>query len=389
MSNDTLKTQSLTIDRLRPLLALMVVGLHVRPYYSTGTESFLDGPYEASVILIFRILFSVAVPFFFLISGLYFFNGLDEWDSTVWKDKIRKRAGTVLVPYLLWNFIALVCYPLTRLAGHLVNGAAFPDIIAQINERGLLRLFWNRSLYGSLNHEVTTLFGWTAVTGAPMDAPTLFLRDLMVVILFSPLIWWLIRRLDKSFILIAGMLYLVDLWIPFSGFSSTAFFLFSLGAWLSLTGKDLVLVSRKKPVLQIAISVITMIAAAISLGKNAWIYTISSRLFIIFAIPTLFYTVSVTPCCKKGEKLFNGLFKSSFFIYLIHTILITDAVCWIIDVALHPGNKIVSFILMVLCTLTVFLICHLIWLFMDRFTPRLLKILTGNRSFDRKQQNNK
>lgn len=385
MSDDRLKTQSLTIDRLRPLLALMVVGLHVRPYFISGTASFLDGPYEASVILIFRILFSVAVPFFFLISGLYFFKGLDEWDSSVWKSKIRKRVGSILVPYLLWNFIALLCYPLTRLAGHLVNGAAFPDIITQINERGLLRLFWNRSLYGSFNNEVTTLFGWTSATGAPMDAPTWFLRDLMVVILFTPLIWWLIRHLNKSFILLAGILYVVDLWIPVSGFSSTAFFLFSLGAWLSLTGRDLVLVSEKKPKLQLAISLLTMIIAAISCGRNAWIYTISSRLFIIFAIPTLFHMVSVTPDCEKRKKLFNGLVKSSFFIYLIHTILITDAVCWIFDVALHPGNKTVLFILLALSTLTIYTICHLIWLFMDRFTPRLLKILTGNRSLDRKQ----
>lgn len=385
MSDDRLKTQSLTIDRLRPLLALMVVGLHVRPYFISGTASFLDGPYEASVILIFRILFSVAVPFFFLISGLYFFKGLDEWDSSVWKSKIRKRVGSILVPYLLWNFIALLCYPLTRLAGHLVNGAAFPDIITQINERGLLRLFWNRSLYGSLNNEVTTLFGWTSVTGAPMDAPTWFLRDLMVVILFTPLIWWLIRHLNKSFILLAGILYVVDLWIPVSGFSSTAFFLFSLGAWLSLTGRDLVLVSEKKPSLQLAISLLTMILAAISLGRNTWIYTLSSRLFIIFAIPTLFHIVSVTPNCEKGENLFNGLLKSSFFIYLIHTILITDAVCWIFDVAFRPENKTVLFILLALSTLTIYTICHLIWLFMDRFTPRLLKILTGNRSLDRKQ----
>ena len=76
MSTDEVKLQSETIDRLRPLLALMVVGLHVRPYYITGTETFFDGLYEASVITIYRVFFSIAVPFFFLISGYYFFKGL-------------------------------------------------------------------------------------------------------------------------------------------------------------------------------------------------------------------------------------------------------------------------------------------------------------------------
>ena len=78
MSKDYMKIQSVTIDYLRPLLAIMVVGLHVRPYYTTGTELFFDGTFEALVITIFRVLFSMAVPFFFLISGYFFYQGLGQ-----------------------------------------------------------------------------------------------------------------------------------------------------------------------------------------------------------------------------------------------------------------------------------------------------------------------
>lgn len=383
MNTDRLNTQSITIDRLRPLLALMVVGLHVRPYYTTGTETFFDGVYEASVITVFRILFSVAVPFFFLISGFYFFKGLNEWDTSLWKAKIKKRTGSLLIPYIIWNIIALIGYPLTRLAGCWVKGAPFPDILAQLNERGWLRLFWNRSLYGEVNEGTTNLLGWIVDTGAPMNAPTWFLRDLMVVILFTPLIWWLIRHLGKGFILITGLLYLVDIWIPVSGFSSSAFLLFSIGAWLSLTGKDLVWLSQKKPLLQASIALTLMFVAAITLGRYQWIYNVSSRLFIIFAIPVLFHLTSEMPIRKGLKKITADMSRSSFFVYVVHMVLITDAINWVLLYFIHPQNKAALFILLTISTITVYLVCHLIWLFMSRYMPKTLNILTGNRSVDR------
>ena len=187
MSTDEVKLQSETIDRLRPLLALMVVGLHVRPYYITGTETFFDGLYEASVITIYRVFFSIAVPFFFLISGYYFFKGLDKWDATIWKDKIKKRIGSLLVPYLLWNVIAFAGYFVTRFSGHIIKGAPMPNILAELGERGWLRIFWDRCLYGEIRTAKMNLFGFAVSTSTPMNEPTWFLRDLMVVILFTPL----------------------------------------------------------------------------------------------------------------------------------------------------------------------------------------------------------
>ena len=382
MSTDEVKLQSETIDRLRPLLALMVVGLHVRPYYITGTETFFDGLYEASVITIYRVFFSIAVPFFFLISGYYFFKGLDKWDATIWKDKIKKRIGSLLVPYLLWNVIAFAGYFVTRFSGHIIKGAPMPNILAELGERGWLRIFWDRCLYGEIRTAKMNLFGFAVSTSTPMNEPTWFLRDLMVVILFTPLIWWLIRHFRKNFILIFGLLYLVDLWIPFAGFSSKAFFLFSLGAWLMLNSKNLVSVSRKCPWLQATFSLILLIVSSMSFSTNEWLYCISSRLFILCAIPVLFRFVSKRVAQSGGhpKEIRKSFTKSSFFIYVIHTVLITDAINWAFTSIVHSQNKMVLFVLLTVCTVTVFFTCHTIWLLMNRFTPNLLNILTGNRS---------
>ena len=216
-----------------------------------------------------------------------------------------------------------------------------------------------------------------------MNAPTWFLRDLMVVILFTPLIWWLIRHFGKGFIIITGLLYLIDIWIPVSGFSSSAFFLFSIGAWLSLTGKDLVWLSQKRPLLQAAIALVLMFVAAMTLGSSQLLYLVSSRLFIIFAIPVLFRLTSVVPVQERCQTIIADMSRSSFFVYVVHTVLITDALNWILSYFIHTQNKAVLFILLTISTITVYLVCHLIWLFMDRYMPKTLKLLTGNRSVDR------
>ena len=83
---------------MRPLLAFMVVGLHVRPLYLDGTELFTDSIYDASVITVFKVLFSLAVPAFFMISGYLFFRNLEDWKYPVWKDKLKKRVYSLLIP---------------------------------------------------------------------------------------------------------------------------------------------------------------------------------------------------------------------------------------------------------------------------------------------------
>ena len=151
MSNPLTEIESRTINFLRPLLAIMVVGLHVRPYYSDGTELFADGWYDASVITVFKILFSLAVPAFFLISGYLFFRNLKNWDVTIWKGKIRKRAKTLLCPYVIWNLIAFLGFIITRTAGHIIKGNSSVDLISLLNERGWIRIFWDASSFDLLD----------------------------------------------------------------------------------------------------------------------------------------------------------------------------------------------------------------------------------------------
>ena len=77
----------------------------------------------------------------------------------------------------------------------------------------------------------------------PVDAPLWFVRDLMVVILFAPLIYRILsRRWGGIAVLIIGVCWFLNAGFEIPGISSVSFFFFSTGAWLAIRGYDLTMI---------------------------------------------------------------------------------------------------------------------------------------------------
>ena len=108
--------QSKTIDWLRFPLIVMVVFIHNPGLGDIPDPVELCGENSLSAIdylNLLRISFSsvlprIAVPAFFLISGCLFFARVRAWDNSVYRRKLQKRFATLLIPYVLWNFIHLI-----------------------------------------------------------------------------------------------------------------------------------------------------------------------------------------------------------------------------------------------------------------------------------------
>lgn len=66
-----------------------------------------------------------------------------------------------------------------------------------------------------------------------------FLRDLMVTMVFSPIVYLGVRYLKVLFILCLGILWLINFLPAIPGFSSAAMFYFSFGAYFSIHKKIL------------------------------------------------------------------------------------------------------------------------------------------------------
>lgn len=154
------------------------------------------------------VLTDCAVPMFFVISGYLFF--LRQDDGFTWaqyKAKMLRKCKILLLPFFIWNILGALSYP-----------SRFID--ATLTEK--LLGFWSQRME------------WGSWAG-PWDGPLWFLRDLFVVMLFSPFIYWIIKRIGIWFIVV------MLVWLSFidneslcPGLSGTALLWFSLGSYLSI-----------------------------------------------------------------------------------------------------------------------------------------------------------
>jgi fucose 4-O-acetylase-like acetyltransferase len=114
--SDTIQSQ--VIDLLRFPLIIGVVFIHnASPTFffqgvELGSSSSLP-IYSVCSQLFSQILGSVAVPLFFLISGFLFFLNVD-FNKQIYVKKLCARAKTLLIPYLFWNGLSILCYFVVR-----------------------------------------------------------------------------------------------------------------------------------------------------------------------------------------------------------------------------------------------------------------------------------
>ena len=104
---------SQTISFLRFPLIVAVVYIHFnisrKGISLHGINYGTDNPdwYLFTINLVSSVIASIAVPLFFFISGYLFFLQ-KEFNRQEYLRKLQKRVKTLLVPYLLWNLIAII-----------------------------------------------------------------------------------------------------------------------------------------------------------------------------------------------------------------------------------------------------------------------------------------
>ena len=202
---------SLKIAALRFPLCLGPVLLHLRYLLPAG-------PFA---ILLCASFAHVAVPLFFIFSGYLFYSSF-ELSASCYTAKLRSRATTILVPYLLWNVVAIGFFILKSLV---LTARGLPvDPISSLTAAEL----------------VTRMTGVSAAgNGLPANSPLWYLRDLMVHFALSPAYALLIRRIPKiTLAVLASPFVLATLEIEvlpgriFTWFALEGLFFFVLGFYL-------------------------------------------------------------------------------------------------------------------------------------------------------------
>ncbi len=184
------KIESKTIDALRFPCALLVVFIHVFSSiggYNIGSR----GLYDTTRVLISQGIARLAVPVFLLTAGYLFFQGLEVWEWGSYALKLKKRIRALFIPYILWNLISVIfCFTII-----LIKGGGYNDISVFLTERGGVLCFWNCGRFES--SPLINVLGWEMWDRAfPIDYPLWFVRDLMILNILAPVIYFAVKGLS-------------------------------------------------------------------------------------------------------------------------------------------------------------------------------------------------
>lgn len=380
MDAKTLRTQSL--DLLRFPLAIIIVIIH--------TFSISDLTIRGNVLplksmsafvelnyWIDGFLRGQSVPVYYFISGFVFFLGITLTKDTYLR-KLKNRVHTLLIPYIIWNLVA-VCFTLLKRTPAL--SAFFPatsQTSIVISPIRLLNIFWNatNSIIVVPGAEIADASSQAIF---PANVALWFLRDLMIVVLITPLIYTAIKRYKFIPIAVLGITWFFEpLFI--NGYIcqlTTALFFFSLGAYFSILQKDIIYEFNKffthSIILYTILGVSYVLLMHISPNAAKWVKQLNVLCGLLFAYNISSYLVKNGVC--KANKFFSS---SSFYIYVTHTIINIE-VLKVILIVLKPSSELAiisSFLVSIVVTVGLLLLSYVL---MRKFTPKFLTAITGRK----------
>ena len=185
------------IDLLKVILTVGIVFRHAELVGMEGRSAAFDVFSRGMMGLT-----SICVPLFFVLSGfLYFYKVPEHPDAGYFWGKTRNRFFSLVIPYLIANVFAFLCYAAAyRYAPEMMSGF-FGDE-------------WKKPLF---------IF-WTG----PVNMSLWFIRDLIIACIMAPLFYLLVR-----YARIWGVLALAAVWI-FIGGSHWYNLWFAIGAWAAV-----------------------------------------------------------------------------------------------------------------------------------------------------------
>lgn len=346
------------IDVARCLSNYMIILLHASAVNQYCNQKTL----EASVWnFIYIDVCSTALPVLFMISGFLLFKNYSVSDYT---NKIRRRIGRLVVPYISWNAFFILFY--------LVGSLVVPRLALRVDG---FHLF-------SFSGIVDKMFSLMA---APIDGPLWFIRTLFVYSLISPIIALFLKKVYLRVLFIACVIIL-GAWFAEIGVSprlsltypAYSLLMFFIGGIISKTTFTPVNIFRSKKML--FLSLITL--AIVSIINSIFLSNIVKEVCIIvqyFLKATVFLGVIslIDLSFISKSLLYKKLREMSFFAYSGHFLFCS--------ILLHITAQYFTFIetgRQTILTLIFFVggtsVIYVVFFACKRFCPNILKLFDGD-----------
>ncbi len=329
---------------LRFPLMCLVVFIHL----SYPIDEYLQLPLwcQMSLYLLSDGVSRIAVPLFFLISGFFFFL---NYNNTLYEyiNKLKRRVVTLFVPYVMWNTLYIIHNSIRNTPPQIEN---------------LVTEYWNHN-----------------GTSCPICYPMWFIANLMIIVLFSPLVYVAIKNFNKAILLFLPCLLLLiggpHLSAEIVTFDYCGFIFYSIGAYMAINLRFFKVINVKNGCWGVCcvIFILTFVMDVIQFGCNDFF----SKVKIVSGV---FVVTLLTLHCFRKTRIPRFITSSSFFLFGSH-ILIMRYVKAIVSCMLNTDCPITYILLYVVIVFLTILISLVFFLFVSRFMPSFAKILTGNRNF--------
>lgn len=370
-----------TISILRFPLTVGVVFIHFslsKGLNIHGTFYGLNNPdwFFFVTNFISEVLSKLCVPSFFFISGFLFFREA-YFNKDLYIQKLSTRIRSLFIPFILWNIIG-AAFILCKSTIPFVSNY-YPPIEIRFSFIRLFSTFFN-------NSNNSGLLVYPADFPPPMDIcpiniPLWYVRELMIMVLLSPLTYWIIKKGGKlSIIVLALIWYTTPLLLPkahyFPMFIQALFF-FSWGAFYNIHQINFIHLFREAKYIFCILYLIIAMTDALTKGSTYSLYI--HTLGLLVGIPLVFIIASyIAEYWNNKPK--QILIDSCFFIYALHSLFMNDMAKFafksfhIID--WNPYIWLLFYLSVPIITTG---ICISLYSFIRSIMPHFCRLLIGNR----------
>jgi hypothetical protein len=373
------------IAKLRFPLIVVVVLIHCNISDYNVAVGHLYG-YKWFRLIAIHLVADVAVPAFFFIAGYLLYANIDfTWNNYV--HKLRNRMKTLLVPYLMWNticFLLIVVLQLIKPDFRLL----FHKSVSDMQLKDFFLIYWDLG-------QIESLSGGRP---GPILGPLWFLKDLMILVVLSPLLHYPLRHLKWCWPVLLALLCITPLPYQQSVIQDPSSVLFfTLGMAFSYSHISLDMFDRHRVRLSLfALASMVFIVLAVVTPLTAWMPPLARRILMnvailieqfAFMMAAFAWVANSVPADNTNgdehpecweDKL--RLSESSFFIFCMHP-FVSSVFMNIskLDLPIFHSSSL-SILFVLLAVIITMIICLIVFHVMRRYFPRLLLLVTGSRS---------
>lgn len=354
------KESSLRLSVIRFPLIVCVVFIHAHSStvgFSDGVLGLSQSGFFSNLIrsIISQEIARVAVPVFFIISSYLFYI---EYRSSLgfYLSRLKSRARTLLIPFLFWNFFNLVFI-------------AFAQSVPELRK------------YFSGNNFIVSEFEFydylNAIIGvdrAPVAYQFWFIRDLIVLVFVSPLIYFFVSFLPFLFLTCLVFLWFFDVGLFFVP-SPDALLFFSLGAYFGVRGKNLFCMDRFGRYLVFFYLLILLVSVFFS---NSMVADYLHKIGVVFGVVVVLFFSKFIIDSERWRSILIKLGGASFFVYAVHEPILTIIRKFLYRIIVPESSLMVLVLYFVIPVMTI-LLSVFFYRVLYRTAPGFVAMVTGGR----------